>query len=308
MAYLQRHAYSVLSLESALSGLRDGSLPQSPVVITFDDGYYTTYSKALPHLTRYGFPATVYLITHAFVNGYPLFNYLVGYLLWKAEPGEIDLSALAVPGLGAVDYPASKMSKDLDWVQRKIVAYGEALDSEEERIQLCMRLAELVGQDYESLVSSRALNLVSEEEAQELEQAGVSIELHSHLHRFPGLPEEAGPAGQDMAENISQIEKVTGRRPTHFCYPYGMWSEQHWATLASFGIESATTCDRGLVFPEDNPYSLNRILDNERMSQVEFEALVSGFALSGKAVRRTLARVYDKLFGGQAAPSLAEKS
>lgn len=55
----------VVDLETALS--QWGS-PQSEelVVLTFDDGYCDTYTKALPVLKAYGFPFTIYVAT-AFV-------------------------------------------------------------------------------------------------------------------------------------------------------------------------------------------------------------------------------------------------
>ena len=44
-----------------LPARRRRSLPERPVVVTFDDGYADFHSEALPLLERFGFPATVFL-------------------------------------------------------------------------------------------------------------------------------------------------------------------------------------------------------------------------------------------------------
>jgi len=40
-----------------------GKEPQPIITISFDDGYESTYNKALPILERYDLPATVFVIT-----------------------------------------------------------------------------------------------------------------------------------------------------------------------------------------------------------------------------------------------------
>lgn len=64
MRYLHRFGYHVISLDTALAALRgENAVPPRAVVITFDDGYENFYEYAYPELARYGFPATVYLIS-----------------------------------------------------------------------------------------------------------------------------------------------------------------------------------------------------------------------------------------------------
>lgn len=64
MAYLHRFGYKVITLKDALEGLfGDGSLPEHAVVLTFDDGYQNFRDYAFPCLERYGFPATVFLVS-----------------------------------------------------------------------------------------------------------------------------------------------------------------------------------------------------------------------------------------------------
>lgn len=64
MAYLHYTGYRVVPLEQARLGLFQGArlLPRS-VVLTFDDGYQNFADHAWPILRRYGFPATVFLVS-----------------------------------------------------------------------------------------------------------------------------------------------------------------------------------------------------------------------------------------------------
>ena len=64
MAWLKRLGYHVLSLEDYLNYRHDGRLPPArSVVITVDDGYADNYSVAYPILQRYGFTATIFLVS-----------------------------------------------------------------------------------------------------------------------------------------------------------------------------------------------------------------------------------------------------
>jgi peptidoglycan/xylan/chitin deacetylase (PgdA/CDA1 family) len=62
--YLHEHGYQSVSLMEILKSSRNGQ-PQrrKSVVLTFDDGYDNFFALAYPILRRYGFTATVFLIT-----------------------------------------------------------------------------------------------------------------------------------------------------------------------------------------------------------------------------------------------------
>lgn len=63
MRVLHEAAISTLSLPAAAQALRDGRVPAEAVVLTFDDGFENFYQHAYPVLRRYGFTATVFLVT-----------------------------------------------------------------------------------------------------------------------------------------------------------------------------------------------------------------------------------------------------
>jgi peptidoglycan/xylan/chitin deacetylase (PgdA/CDA1 family) len=64
MQWLKEQQYPVVALSQVVDAVRQGEpLPSQAVVLTFDDGFESVYSRALPVLSRYGFPATVFLVS-----------------------------------------------------------------------------------------------------------------------------------------------------------------------------------------------------------------------------------------------------
>lgn len=63
MAMLKVQGYQPISLAELLNFAEKGAkLPENPVVITFDDGYYSNYQYAYPILKKYQYPATIFAI------------------------------------------------------------------------------------------------------------------------------------------------------------------------------------------------------------------------------------------------------
>lgn len=68
MDYLIGKGYQIIDLDEMTAGLKNGSLPGKPVVLTFDDGYRDFYDYAFPVLKEKNIKATVFVITQ-FVGG-----------------------------------------------------------------------------------------------------------------------------------------------------------------------------------------------------------------------------------------------
>ncbi len=64
MQYLRDHGYHPVSTDAVLDFIERGvSLPEKPVLITFDDGCESVHSRALPILRHFGFPALLFVTT-----------------------------------------------------------------------------------------------------------------------------------------------------------------------------------------------------------------------------------------------------
>ncbi|SRR5712691_4643897 len=270
---IKRSGCTVLPLGEALERLRVGELPAKSVSITFDDGTYDFYRQAYPLLKEFDFPVTLYLTTFYCDFNRPVFDVICSYLLWKGREAKLDLKQIT---------GKNGMKLDLSDARARQVAYEEIQRficdqkySAEDKDTVATSLAKQLNVDYEEVLEKRILHLLNPDEVKQLAADGVDVQLHTHRHRTP-LDRELFV--REIDDNRKSIEEMTGRRPTHFCYPSGIYHPEfaHWLTEA--GIESATTCEPGLTSAASDPMLLPRLLDSSGRSQVEFAGWLSGIS------------------------------
>jgi peptidoglycan/xylan/chitin deacetylase (PgdA/CDA1 family) len=71
MAYFRRREYAAFTFAAAEDLRRNGTLPPKSLVISFDDAF-ASLQLVLPLLDRYGWPATVFVVTDFATSGRPL--------------------------------------------------------------------------------------------------------------------------------------------------------------------------------------------------------------------------------------------
>jgi len=269
---LRRERYEVVPLEQGLRQLAEGTLPARAVALTFDDGMYNFHKKALPLLSSFDFPSTVYLATYYSNVNLPVFSFALPYALWKGRSQTLELRKL-IPGgleydlnLPAVRVAAAKVIEEYVAQQKFDAAAKDAF---------LAAIATSIGVDWASVVERGIQRLMTPQEVREAAQRRVSIELHTHRHR---TPDDRALFLREIADNRQAIEAIIGGKHVHFCYPSGEYrlSWQEW--LRDAGVASATTCDPGIAEPRSNPLLLPRFVDSEGVSREEFGAWISGVA------------------------------
>lgn len=78
MQYLADHGFTTVDLyDLALATTARSTLPEKPVILTFDDGYLDNYQYAFPILKEFGFKGTFFVITEFVDLNRP------GYMTWE---------------------------------------------------------------------------------------------------------------------------------------------------------------------------------------------------------------------------------
>ena len=94
MAWLEENGYKTITVSELLDFLDGkGSLPERPVLITFDDGYIDNYQCAFPILKKHNMKACIFLISE-YVSLYP--NYLTWEQLAEMQSSGIEFGSHTV--------------------------------------------------------------------------------------------------------------------------------------------------------------------------------------------------------------------
>jgi peptidoglycan/xylan/chitin deacetylase (PgdA/CDA1 family) len=268
MELIAQAGCQVLPFGEAVRRLYAHELPPRSVAITFDDGFHDFSARALPVLRQYGFPATVYLTTYYCCHPFPVFTVACRYVLWKCQ--------------GAVRQKDEGFELDLDLADagsrsrtlRAILNYCEERRlSGAEKNALLEHIASRLDFDYRRFISSRMLQLLTPGETAKLAREGVDFQLHTHRHRTPLDPEQFR---NEIEENRTRLESLTGAGAEHFCFPGGVVHPPFAGWLRELGVTTATTCTAGLCERASEPLLLPRYVDTSGATELEFESWTSG--------------------------------
>lgn len=268
---LAEGGYTVLPLEEALTLLWAKDLPPCSVAITFDDGFYDFFHHAVPILSEFGFPATLYLTTYYVDYPRPLFNLMTSYLLWRSIG----------PNRRLPDGSPVSTEAEAAAAQKRILNQAESQNATgAEKDAIATALAHDLGMDYEALLKTRLLQLVTPDEVRQMAQSKLlSIEAHTHRHR---TPTDLQAFTKELRDNQDRIEQMTGRRPVHFCYPSGVYRHEYFPVFEREGFKSATSCEARLASPADPHFLVPRFLDHSGVTQGQFRSWLTGIRAFGR--------------------------
>lgn len=261
MERLRRSGLPVLPLSEAVDRLSEGSLPEAAVAITIDDGWVSTFTHMLPVLEKYALPATLYATTWYAGRDLPVVNVAVEYLKAASRRDDVDADA-AIAGIEALPVGGRLAA---------LRSFGAELGVDE------------------AWLERRQFNVMSGAELAEAHRRGLDVQLHTHRHVEIDRQIDALP--REIEENRAWLRDAIGDQPfVHFCYPGGSYHPGARDLLAASGLRSATLVARGLNAPGADPYALRRLVDGRSVTELEFDAYLSGILHYVEPLRALLHR------------------
>ncbi|PYS85768.1 MAG: hypothetical protein DMF70_03670 [Acidobacteria bacterium] len=223
-------------------------------------------------IKEFGFPVTLYLTTFYSYYQRPVFDLMCSYLLWKGRTKTLDLKPLT-----GQDLKTDLRRNDFrEAVLSEIHSFArEQKLSADEKDAFAASLAAHLDVDYEALLQQRIMHNLTADEVGQLAAGGIDVQLHTHRHRTP-LDRQLFL--REIEDNRRSIQEMTGKRPTHFCYPSGVYDLKFLPWLKEAGVVSGTTCNLGFASRSSDRLLLPRILDNASLSSIEFESWLTGIA------------------------------
>lgn len=262
METLARNFSPVTIAEVAQFANSGRPLPARAVAVTFDDGFADNYEVALPILSRYGIPATFYIMVDAVANGsLPWYCRLRFAFNTTRRPDWIDVSTNRT-------YP-------LQTPEQRMLALTAAWEN-------AARMTGTLQHDFVSGVE-KSLEvepvhsphgfMLNWDQVRALRKAGHIIGAHTLSH--PNLAQVSLPeARSEIVGSKNRIEAEMGEPVEHFSYPHPalnpQWSGETLGITREAGFQSAVLTTRGSVRAGDDPLALKRIGTPPDLDQFTF--------------------------------------
>lgn len=289
MQLLRKRGIPIVTLDEGVKRFTQRMIANAETVITFDDGWASNLTVAVPILEKYGFPACVYISTEHLEAGTEVFNVALSYMIRRSGLKMLTLERVHPQLDGAYDIATNPDAAIVDLILRAEGALPLA-----ERQQLLRPIAQALGANLDEVLRGERFRLLSRDEIGQVFRRGIDVQLHTHTHHLPDT--DFDEMALEISKNRKMIEELTGSQARHFCYPSGEHSGRHPEWLGRLGIVSATTCHPGLNNGSTSVMLLNRFLDSDSTSDIAFEAQICGVY--------ELAR---KLLGGATTDSQADR-
>lgn len=264
--------YSVSSVQDIVSGQQKGKLKNS-IAITFDDGYRNNFVTAKPLLEKYKLPATFFITSKSFDEG---------YIFWWDKLANIILKTPVLPGRFSMEIrnqnvdlsieEESHLNENMEQLHQRWI-YTD--NPPTKRSTLYHRLWQLMqplspgeighvlGEietwaGKEIPIINNEYRLMTKDQLKALADYHLfEIGLHTVNHVALGYQLEEAQK-QEIIQNQKDLEQIIQKKVTTIAYPYGDYNSRTLEIAEKVGLKAGFSVEYNLVFSFSNPFDLGR--------------------------------------------------
>lgn len=253
--------FKVVAMDELLIDTKD----EFKVAITFDDGYLDNFINALPILTKYNLPATIYITS--------------GFICREAFAWWLELWNLIIEkNIFILKYEKINLNEDISTYNSKRKLYFELAKylknlphEEHKKIFLTLNNNEFIPKFNDLFLNEKQLILLANSDL-------ITIGAHTHTH--PNLKIlNNDDCIFEIKKSKDYLEKILSKKIKHFAYPYGtkeFFSIREQDILKNMGFSTAVTTLTGQL-KKDNNFSLPRIGLNDFHTNNQIQDKLSGW-------------------------------
>jgi peptidoglycan/xylan/chitin deacetylase (PgdA/CDA1 family) len=224
-AWLRAHGYHVIDFDTVLNARRTHHrLPPRSVLLTFDDGLASVYTRVFPLLQAFHYPAIVGLVGD-----------------WLGEPG----TGTGTPegaGTGPVEYPDAALTR-ADFLTPAEIA--------------TLQRSGLI--EFASHTEALHVGIAGNPQGN-LEPAAIVRRFDAARGGYETEADYRARIRTDLERSSAGIARLTGVRPRIIVWPYGAHNHITDALAAEAGMPNGLTLELGFNTPQTSLASLHRIL------------------------------------------------
>lgn len=272
------HHYRMMHLEEALEELygicdqkKQGHDRRTPLVLTFDDGYYDMYAHGLALARELQIPITIFLIP-GYVESGKNFWWREGERL--AHLAQVD--NVSIEGHSF----CLKQKADRGLLAQAIDMHLRHSRSVEERDAFLRDVLHILAVPSKVSGEEEAVRPLNWIEVREMEESGwVSFGGHTMNHPILAYLESPEEVRREVHECRDVLEQKLGHPVRTFAYPVG--GDEHIGQEAlkavrEAGYDWAVTTTNGICSHDNDPFQLPRVLGDVSRSWLVMAAEVSG--------------------------------
>lgn len=269
LAYIQDH-FQVIRMEELLAAYEDGdfsSLPERPLLLTFDDGYIDHYTVVYPLLKKFGMQGSFFPNAKAVKEHRLLDVNKIHHILATAPIDELVQECYHVMDQyresGGVIPPNEQIFQELAvpnrWDPGEVIFVKRLLQNylpEEFRGEAATRLFErYVGIREENFARELYMN---RDQIYCMKQGGMYFGLHGYDHYWLGkLPQKQ--MQEDVDQALAYFSDVIDNKNWVMNYPYGNYNQDVVDYIRSRGCRLGLTVEaRDAELMTDDQYLLPR--------------------------------------------------